>query len=339
MRATFVKTVTALALILCAAIPAAGYEPVVVIGVRATAGYGSAESTVPEYSYGPEIDVDLRMLPGERLYLAGWYAGSLMVDPPISVPRDESALGVLTGGSFGGLDVELQVGVAASSAMGDDRSTFAPDWSAHAVAPVGAKSTIAVSYSGRYHQTSVPTETHVQNGADVELRWDPSLSLGLAAGFGARATGFADRYAATDELRRDLAAELGCRAEGLVGYFSFWQTAAAATIVRSNDPQEDRSVYRADLHLSTDPTSALGLRATASATASRYLLRDALDAAGLPLGEAVRAVRAAGSVDAQMTVLPDLFLVGDLGAVYGWSNDASLSGWSAEGSLAVQLRL
>jgi len=356
-------TVLAVVALLAAAAlhPAVAYDPVIRTGVESTvstwAWGGDDDSRV---RVGPFLDLDYRTTLGERAYWGSWYRGTAGYDTIEEAVVDDHTAGLRLGGSVADHSYLLEASLAASSDLGDDTTTIAPDWSAGWDHELSDTWRTQFTYSGlaRIEELSDGEETdtdRVSHGVDLDLAWDPSLLIGYRTGPSAAITLYPDWNVLdddgteSDEGRRDISAEYRLAAEGLIGFFTLWSVETAAGIVDSTanrridgdlEESEDRTTARTNLTVTTRPSRTISLAAALTLDAGWYTDRTPLDTDGVPRNDGTtHEIWTALSLDTdwRLTDRWSLSVGADGGRVF--SNDELLAGWTISATLGLEARL
>jgi hypothetical protein len=352
-----VKTLWSCIFVLLVLSNAQAYSPVVTIGAGGYAGYGSAEPDSWATTYGPGIDVDFRTAAGDSAYLAAWYSGQLWFSPESMVPEDQQDLGVLVGANLGAWELETKLTTALSTRLGDSFAYVTPRWSVSADLPIESRANLEIEYSGLYNHEYDASGTQLTNALDLGFSVDPSLEFGLAAGISAFIADYPDLYLldssglATATSRRDIGVEGYISTEGLVGFFSVWETQIAGGLIESNanrylagsvglEPDsEDEYYLRLDSSLDSSLANNFGIVARIGVSAMMYPDRRALDSAGDVVSQSTLAMNVKPSIDLDWNPFGSWYLRTAAGFVYGRSNDFTMTGWNTSGTVSVEYRL
>jgi hypothetical protein len=356
-------TATAIAIVTAATViappPVPAYSPVVIVGADASA---TAWSWTEDDSYittGPYLDIDYRTPLGTDTYLGTWYTGRLAWHTGEDDIVDTHDLGFKLGGTVpsGGAQDHawlLRASAALSSEMGDNTTTFDPEWSASWTHALADTWTAAATYSGLYRHDDGPLERYT-HGADLEFTWEPTLLAAFRTGPSASMTTWPqwdvlDNDGSRSNARRsDTAAEYRLGVDGMVGFFTLWSVDTAAGVVVSNANRlvdgdvekgsQDRTTARLDVSISSRPTRILGITLAAAADAGWYWHRTALDSDGLPTDNTARTLWTSLSVATDWRLTDSLYL--RLGADGGrsFSNDTFMDGWTATATAGIEVKL
>jgi hypothetical protein len=322
--------------------------------VRVLQSWAGNEDSVARH--GPYLDIDYRATVAERAYWGTWYTGRFHYDTDESAITDDHTLGVRFGGSVGDNSYLLRTAVDASSDLGDQITTLAPEWSAAWTQAFSDTWSGTLRYSGlsRYEDRAV--DDRYSHGVGLDLAWDPNLRIGYHTGPGVSVTVYPEwtvltaNGAASDTLRRDIAAEYRLGAEGLLGYFTLWGIDAAGGYVASNanrlvdgdvEQSQDKTTARMDLSLSTRPTRILSVSGAVTADAAWYTDRTPLDEDALPVGDGgndTYEVWTAATVETGWRLGERVNLLIGANGGHLFSNDELLRGWTVGGRLGVEVR-
>jgi hypothetical protein len=353
-------TIIILTLTCSSALPLAAAEPVILTGFESsgtTQSWAGNEDSVARH--GPYLDIDYRAAVAERAYWGTWYTGRFHYDTDESAITDSHTIGLRIGGSAGSTGDNswlLHTAFDASSDLGDETTTLAPEWSAAWTQAFSDAWSGTLQYSGLSRYQDSAADDRYSHGVDLDIAWEPNLRTGYHTGPSVAVTTYPDwttltaHGAASDTRRRDIAAEYRLGAEGLLGYFTLWGIDAAGGYVASNanrlvdgdvEQSQDKTTASMDLTLSTRPTRILSVSAAVTTDAAWYTDRTPLDQDARLLGGGgarTYEVWTAATVETgwRLGERVNLLIGADGGHLF--SNDELLRGWTVGGRLGVEYR-
>lgn len=251
--------------------------------------------------------------------------------------RDRFTLGLEAGSSAGDLQFKGEAdGVFALNHAVYGRYA-APSWSFR-LSPADDNAdglTPAFEYFGSYSYQETDVGDTLAQGAAAELSYDPSVTRG----YGLRLSGAWELRPdqnvldsagdPTSTRRRDLTASAELSAEGMLGYFTDWETSVSAGLRRSNANSQDRLTAGYEGQLSWSPTRRISLSSRLFGEGEWYTERQPL----------LRVYSAGGSLSNDINLSEQLYAVLSLSGSRTFSSEPGFEGWnfSIRGGLEFSL--